>query len=65
MENELTALAKMLPGHLVIEKRLWVKNVYVDIEHIDNNLSKPLDYLSAFKKMTKKLSSPTPQRPNT
>ena len=55
MENELELLAKKIPNHLIIEKCLWVGNVSVDINHIDNDLSKPLDYVRAFKKMIEKL----------
>ena len=48
--------AKKLPNHLVIEKCLWVGNVSVDIDHIDNDLNKPLDYKKAFKTMLGKLN---------
>jgi len=54
-ESELSLLANKIPDHIVIEKCLWVGNVSVDINHIDNDLAKPLDYVSAFKKMIKKL----------
>ena len=55
MDIELENLAKKLPDHLIIQKRLWVRGIYVDIEHVDNDLDKPLDYISAFKKMIDKL----------
>jgi len=48
--------AKELPNHLIIEKCLWVGNISVDIDHIDNDLNKPLDYKKAFKKMLGKLN---------
>ena len=59
--SELKILASKIPNHLIIQKRLWAgigegpRNDYVDIDHIDNDLDKPLDYVSAFKKMIKKL----------
>jgi hypothetical protein len=53
--NELKELSEKIPNHLVIEKCLWVGNVSVDINHIDNDLNKPLDYIDAFKTMCNKL----------
>jgi hypothetical protein len=44
------------PDHLIIEKYLWVGNVSVEINHIDNDLNRPLDYEEAFKKMKSKLT---------
>ncbi len=55
MNSELQILADKMPTHIVIEKRLWVGDTAVDINHVDNDLTKPLDYLSAFKKMAVKL----------
>ena len=49
--GELKDLAAKLPEHLVIQKRLWVGNTFVDIDHVDNDLDKPLDYVTAFQKM--------------
>lgn len=54
--SELSELASKIPNHLVIEKCLWVGNVSVEINHIDNDLSGPLDYVEAFKKMIEKES---------
>ncbi len=54
-KSELAVLAEKIPDHIVIEKCLWVGNISVDIDHIDNDLNKPLDYLSAFKRMVEKL----------
>ena len=53
--NKLSYYANKIPNHIVICKTLWVGNVSVDIDHIDNDLQKPLDYKSAFKKMLNKL----------
>ena len=55
MTTELSKLAEKIPEHIVHSKCLWVGNVRVDINHIDNDLEKPLDYISAFKAMIKKL----------
>lgn len=55
MENKLDSLLDKIPNHLVIEKCLWVGHVSVDIDHIDNDLDKPLNYIAAFEKMIKKL----------
>jgi len=48
------------PDHLIIEKCLWVGNVSVEINHIDNDLNRPLDYEEAFKKMKSKLTEESP-----
>lgn len=53
--NDLTNKLK-LQDYLVIEKALWVGNVEVDINHIDNDLSKRLNYEEAFEKMILKLN---------
>lgn len=55
IDNELEYLLKKVPNHIVIEKCLWVGDIYVDIDHVDNDLNKPLDYTAAFKKMLIKL----------
>ena len=57
VDGELEELAKLLPNHLIIEKVLWVGNVRVDIDHIDDDLYKPLDYVKSFRKMIKRLES--------
>ncbi len=54
--SELKELAAQIPEHLVIGKCLWVGNVSVDIDHVDNDLDKPLDYVTAFQRMIKKLT---------
>jgi hypothetical protein len=54
-QEELNLLAKKIPNHLVIEKCLWVGNLHQDIDHINNDLDNPLDYLSAFRKMVEKI----------
>ena len=59
--SELKELAKKLPSHIVCEKALWVGRERVEINHIDNDLTKPLDYVNAFKIMLKRL---TPEPPN-
>ena len=51
--SELSLLGRKLPGHLVCDKRLWLGMLHVDIDHIDNDLGKPLDYIKAFKMMIK------------
>ncbi len=53
--SKLSYYASKIPSHIVICKCLWVGNVSVDIDHIDHDLQKPLDYESAFKKMLNKL----------
>ena len=45
----------LMPEHYVCGKCLWVGNISVDIDHIDNDLSKPLNYTKAFNTMLKKL----------
>jgi len=55
MMTELKQLASKIPSHLIIEKALWVGDIKIDINHIDNDFSKPLDYITAFKKMIEKL----------
>jgi hypothetical protein len=47
---------KLLPEHIVIEKCLWVGSMNVDIDHIDNDLNKPLNYEKAFNQMVKKIN---------
>ena len=54
-KETLSKLAKKIPNHLVIDKILWVGDIKVEINHIDNDLSNPLDYANAFKKMVEKL----------
>lgn len=51
--RSLNELAKKIPNHLIIEKALWVGDMRVCIDHIDNDLTKPLDYAKAFEKMIK------------
>jgi hypothetical protein len=53
--NRLSYYANKIPNHIVICKCLWVGNISVDIDHIDNDLRKPLNYEPAFKKMLNKL----------
>ena len=53
---ELENIISKLPEHLVIQKCLWVGNDCIEINHIDNDVDKQLDYLGAFKKMAKKLN---------
>lgn len=53
--SKLKELINKLPPHLVIEKALWIGDVKIDINHIDNNLNKPLNYIDAFERMSKKL----------
>ena len=50
-------LISLVPNHLIIEKCLWFgkdndskREMCIEINHIDNDLSKPLDYEEAFKK---------------
>ncbi len=47
----------LVPNHLIIEKCLWFgkdndlkREMRIEINHIDNDLSKPLNYEEAFKK---------------
>lgn len=54
--DELTMLAAKLPGYTVIQKCLWVGNERVEIDHIDNDLDKPLNYIKAFKQMASRLN---------
>lgn len=53
MVSELSSLAKEVPGHMVHDECLWLGQVRVEIDHIDNDLEKPLDYIKAFKQMIK------------
>ncbi len=53
--SELNELAKKMPNHIIHQKCLWNGNLRIEIDHIDNDLNKPLDYLTAFKKMYKKV----------
>ena len=53
--SDLSYYARKIPSHLIIEKCLWVGNVSVEIDHIDNSLKNQLDYEAAFKKMLDKL----------
>lgn len=57
MTDRLDELLAQVPNYLVIEKALWVGNVKVDINHKDNDLSKPLDFIDAFERMIKKLGT--------
>ncbi len=50
-------LFDLVPNHLIIEKCLWFgrdddskREMRIEINHIDNDLNKPLDYGEAFKK---------------
>lgn len=55
MNDKLRELIEKYPNHLVIEKALWVGDVKVDINHINNDLSQPLDLFEAFERMEKEL----------
>ena len=54
--SELKELAAKLPGHIVCDKCLWMGDERVEVNHIDNDPLKPLDYISAFKRMVKKVN---------
>lgn len=41
--------------YYICEKKLWCGDIGVDIDHIDNDLNKPLDYKKAAFKMLKRL----------
>jgi len=63
--NKLDALIDKLPmSHYVCEKALWVGNICVGIDHIDNDLDKPLNYEKAFKDMLYKLGVSAEELPN-
>lgn len=55
--SRLKELINKLPPHLVIEKALWIGDVKIDINHVDNDLNKPLNYIDAFERMSKKLKA--------
>ena len=60
MSNEkLDLLIKQVPNYRVMEKCLWSGDTRVEIDHIDNDLDKPLDYITAFEKMIIKLDKRT------
>jgi hypothetical protein len=60
MENELKRLIEKMPkNYYVCGKALWCGDVCQEIDHIDNDLNKPLDLIPAFKKMVKKLDLST------
>ena len=48
-------LSALPDNYYVCEKKLWCGNIGVDIDHIDNNLDKPLNYKKAAHKMLKLL----------
>jgi hypothetical protein len=53
--SELNRLAIKYKGHLIIEKCLWLGDIRIEINHIDNDLSKPLNFLSAFQKLDREV----------
>ena len=56
MSTVLSDLIKQMPvNYYVCQKVLWVGDLRVEIDHIDNKLDNPLDYKEAFKKMLEKL----------
>ena len=50
------------PDYLIIEKCLWYGDRRIEINHIDNDLEKPLDYDEAFRKL-RSISEATQCRP--
>jgi hypothetical protein len=60
--DTLEDLALRMPNHIVMAKRLWVGNISVDINHIDNDLNKPLNYIDAFKEMAEILDGKAVKR---
>ena len=52
---DLSYYTKKLSGYYICEKCLWFGNISVDINHINNDLTQPLNYEEAFKKMLKKV----------
>ncbi len=57
LELTVSEIYNMLPKrHYVNLKRLWCGDLHVDIDHIDNDLDKPLNYKIAGIKMLKKLN---------
>lgn len=57
MIGELEELVKKLPSNYYFcEKALWCGDNVVDVDHIDNDLNKPLDYVGAVNKMIKLLN---------
>lgn len=41
----------------ICQKALWYKDIRICIDHIDNDLDKPLDYHKAAKALLRKLQS--------
>jgi len=57
MSENLSELIKQMPkDYYVCQKVLWAGDIRVEIDHIENDLSNPLDYEKAFRTMLKKLS---------
>ncbi len=56
--NELSELVKKLPSNYYFcQKALWCGNNVVYVDHIDNDLNKPLDYVGAVNKMINLLAA--------
>lgn len=49
-------IKKMPKNYYICQKKLWVGDLSIDIDHIDDNLYKPLNYEKAFRKMLVKLN---------
>ena len=57
-EMSLQDYINQMPDNYYIDgKCLWCGNKRVCINHVDNDLNKPLDYESAFKMMMEKLEA--------
>jgi hypothetical protein len=53
--SEINEIARKYPEHYVCEKMLWYKDIGIEINSFKDDPRK-LDYLSAFKKLDKKIS---------
>ena len=49
--TEAELLDKLPQGYYICEKNLWYKGKNIEIDHIDNDLNKPLNYVDAFAKL--------------
>jgi hypothetical protein len=54
--TELEELAQKFPDHIIIEKCLWNGKTRVEIDHINNDINNPLDYVKAFRRLTETVS---------
>jgi hypothetical protein len=54
--TELDELVQKFPEHIIIEKCLWNGNIRIVIDHVDNDINNPLDYVEAFRKLDKIVS---------